>query len=71
MRWLNANLKDSVLALLGGGELSPTVLGDRTEDIRVFILAELGEFAEENTRNWFETSHMRKMPRACGMRAAK
>ena len=48
MRWLNANLKDSVLALLGGGELSPTVLGDRTEDIRVFILAELGEFAEEN-----------------------
>ena len=46
MRWLNANLKDSVLALLGGGEISPAVLEDRTEDIRLFILMELGEFAE-------------------------
>ena len=48
MRWLNANLKDSVLALLGGGEISPAVLEDRTEDIRAFILMELGEFAEVN-----------------------
>jgi hypothetical protein len=48
MRWLNSNLKDSVLALLGGGELSPAVLEDRTEDIRLFILMELGDFAEEN-----------------------
>lgn len=48
MRWLNSNLKDSVLALLGGGELSADVLEDRTEDIRLFILMELGEFAEEN-----------------------
>ena len=46
MRWLNSNLKDSVLALLGGGEISPAVLEDRTEDIRLFILLELGEFAE-------------------------
>jgi hypothetical protein len=48
MRWFNSNLKDSVLALLGGGELSPAVLEDRTEDIRLFILMELGEFAEMN-----------------------
>ena len=46
MRWLNSNLKDSVLALLGGGEISPAVLEDRTEDIRLLILLELGEFAE-------------------------
>jgi hypothetical protein len=48
MRWFNSNLKDGVLALVGGGELSPAVLEDRTEDIRVFILTELGEFAEDN-----------------------
>jgi hypothetical protein len=48
MRWFNSNLKDSVLALLGGGDLSPAVLEDRTEDIRLFILMELGEFAETN-----------------------
>jgi hypothetical protein len=48
MRWINSNLKDSVLALLGGRELSPAVLEYRTEDIRLFILMELGEFAKEN-----------------------
>ena len=48
MRWLNANLKGSLRALLGGGEASPAVLEDRTEDIRLFILAELGEFAEQH-----------------------
>ncbi len=48
MRWIKPNLRDSVLALLGGGELSPAVLEDRTEDIRLFILMELGEFAEQN-----------------------
>ncbi len=48
MRWLNANLKNSVLALLGGGETSRAMLENRTEDIRLFILAELGEFAEEH-----------------------
>ena len=48
MRWLKPNLKDSVLALLGGGELSAAVLEERMEDIRHFILEELGEFAEEH-----------------------
>jgi hypothetical protein len=48
MRWFNGNLKDSVLALLGGGEISPAVLEERTEDIRLFILMELGQFAEKN-----------------------
>lgn len=48
MRWIKPNLKDSVLALLGGGELSAAVLEDRTEDIRLFILMELGDFAEDN-----------------------
>lgn len=48
MRWFNLNLKGSVLALLGGGDLSATALEDRTEDIRLFILTELGEFAEQN-----------------------
>jgi hypothetical protein len=48
MRWINSNLKDSVLALLGGGELSATVLEDRIQDIRLSILMELGEFAEDN-----------------------
>ena len=48
MRWLNAKLKDSVLALLGGGELSADALKDRTEVIRAFILMELGEFAQVN-----------------------
>ncbi len=48
MRWLKPDLKGSVLALLGGGDLSPTILEDRTEDIRLFILMELGKFAEEN-----------------------
>jgi hypothetical protein len=48
MRWLKPNLRDSVLALLGGGELSLAVLEDRTEDIRRFILTEIGEFAEQN-----------------------
>lgn len=49
MRWLKPNLRDSVLALLGGGgDLSAAVLEDRTEDIRLFILTELGDFAEEH-----------------------
>jgi hypothetical protein len=48
MRWLSPNLKDSVIALLGGGELSPAILEDRTEDIRSFMLMELGAFGEQS-----------------------
>ena len=47
MRWISTNIRDSVMALLGGRELSPEALEDRTEDIRLFMLMELGDFGEQ------------------------
>lgn len=46
MRWISSNLKDSVIALLGGIDMSPEVLVDRTEDIRAFMLKEMGDSGE-------------------------
>ena len=46
MRRLTENLKSSVMALLGSGEVTSAVLETRTEDIRELILDELGEFGE-------------------------
>ncbi|WP_457282784.1 hypothetical protein [Polaromonas sp. P5_D5] len=48
MRWLKPNLKSSFMALLGTGEVTASVLEDRTEEIRQFILDELGEFGEKH-----------------------
>ena len=36
------------MALLGSGEVIPSVMEARTEDIRQFTLDELGEFGEKN-----------------------
>ena len=36
------------MALLGSGEVTPSSLEDRTEEIRQFILDELGEFGEKH-----------------------
>lgn len=47
MRRIKATLKNSVMALLGSGEVASTVLEARTEDIRQIILDELGEFGEK------------------------
>lgn len=47
MRRFKANLKSSVMALLGSGEVTLAVLETRTEDVREFILDELGEFGEK------------------------
>jgi hypothetical protein len=48
MRWLSHNLKESVIALLGRPDLSRAVIADRTENVRLFMLMELGEFGEKN-----------------------
>lgn len=48
MHWLKTTLKSSFMAFLGGGGLSPSILEDRIEDIRQFMLDELGEFGEKN-----------------------
>ncbi|MBK5205044.1 MAG: hypothetical protein JJD98_06450 [Polaromonas sp.] len=48
MRWLKTTLKSSVLALLGSGDVTSSRLEDRTEEIRQFILDELGEFGEQH-----------------------
>ncbi|WP_332774916.1 hypothetical protein [Polaromonas sp.] len=36
------------MALLGSGEVTPSILEDRTEEIRQTMLEELGEIAEKN-----------------------
>ncbi|UUZ73910.1 hypothetical protein LP415_13690 [Polaromonas sp. P1(28)-8] len=48
MDWLKTHLKSSLMVLLGSGEASPSLLEDRTEDIRQFILDELGDFGEQH-----------------------
>ncbi len=48
MRWLNSHLKSSLMALLGPSEVTASMLEDRTEEIRQFILDELGEFGENH-----------------------
>ncbi|MGH6638125.1 MAG: hypothetical protein ACREBY_05895, partial [Polaromonas sp.] len=41
-------MKSSLMALLGPSEVTPSMLEDRTEEIRQFILDELGEFGENH-----------------------
>jgi hypothetical protein len=48
MHWLKTTLKSSYMALLGSGDVTSSMLEDRTEDIRQFILDELGEFGEKH-----------------------
>ena len=48
MRWLRTNLKDSFVALLGGGDITPEHREERIDDIRQFMLRELGESAKKN-----------------------
>lgn len=48
MRWLKPVLKSSFIALLGGSEVTASTLENRTEDVRQFILDELGESGEKN-----------------------
>lgn len=48
MRWLKTNLKDSFVALLGGGDTNPENLEERIDGIREFMLRELGESAKKN-----------------------
>lgn len=42
------NLKSSFMALLGTVDLAPSVLQDRTDDVRDAILAAMGEFGTKN-----------------------
>jgi hypothetical protein len=48
MQWLKPTFKSSLMALLGSRDTTPSTLKNRTEDIRLFILDELGEFGEKN-----------------------
>jgi len=48
MRWLKTTLKSSFMALLGSGDATSSRLEGRTEEIRQFILDELGEFGEKH-----------------------
>ncbi len=48
MHWLTTKLKSSFMALLGPVEVTPSMLEERTEGIRQFILDELGEFGEKH-----------------------
>ena len=48
MRWIKPHLKSSLLGLLSGGEVSPSVAANRTEGIRQRMLSELGEFGEKH-----------------------
>ena len=51
MRWINPHLRSSLLGLLGllgGGEITPIALENRTENIRQLMLSELGEFGEKH-----------------------
>lgn len=48
MHWLTTTLKSSFMAFLGVGEVTPSRLEDQLEDIRQFMLDELGEFGEKN-----------------------
>ena len=47
MRWLGTNLRGSIVALLGGCDPSNADLEERIDDIRQFMLRELGEFAKK------------------------
>lgn len=48
MEWFKFNIKSSVMALLGAADIAPSVLQDRTDDVREAILAAMGEFGEKN-----------------------
>ncbi|MDO8251235.1 MAG: hypothetical protein Q7T78_16155 [Rhodoferax sp.] len=48
MELFKFNLKSSFMALLGSGEVTPSVLQDRTEELREQILDEMGEFGQKN-----------------------
>lgn len=48
MRWFKPNLKNYFLALMGPGEVTHSTLEGLTEDIRQFILDELGESGKKN-----------------------
>ncbi len=48
MRWLKTTLKSSFMALLGSADVTSSRLEGRTEEIRQFILDELGEFGEKH-----------------------
>lgn len=48
MRWLKPHLKSTFMALLGSAESTASLLEDRTDDIRQFILDELGDFGEQH-----------------------
>ena len=51
MRWLKPNLRSSFMAFLGQGPVTPSIMDDRTEILREFILDELGEFGEKHFPN--------------------
>lgn len=46
MRWLNTQLKSSLLALLGNTVMTSTLREGRIEHIRQLMLDELGEFGQ-------------------------
>jgi hypothetical protein len=46
MRWLNSQLKSSLLALLGSNAITTTLREERIEHIRQLMLDELGEFGD-------------------------
>ncbi|MCJ7800667.1 MAG: hypothetical protein MUP33_13105 [Polaromonas sp.] len=48
MELFKFNLKSSFMALVGTGNITPSVLQDRTDDVREAILAAMGEFGEKN-----------------------
>jgi len=48
MHWLTTTLKSSFMTLLGVGEVTPSILEDHLEEVRQYMLDELGEFGEKN-----------------------
>ncbi len=48
MRWLNSQLKSSLLALLGSTAITSSLREGRIEHIRQLMLDELGEFGDVN-----------------------
>jgi hypothetical protein len=49
MRWLTPQLKSSFMAVLGTTEsMAPAAVKDRSEEIRLLMLREIGEYGEKN-----------------------
>lgn len=46
MNWLHSHLKNSLMVLLGAGDISASARQNRIEKVRQLMLAEIGDFGE-------------------------